>query len=195
VEVVASGVLGDVRRLEAAFCVSIPDRSDIRYDLSLGGGATMDLGCYPIHWSRMVMGTEPAVLGAEASEGPPGIDVAMTAELRFPGDVSCRVQCSMAAEVGFQAFLGVAGSRGELSVKNPLAPHFGHQLRVCVDGEEAIEEIHGRTTYHHQLDAFVAAVLDGEEPLTGGGDAVANMHAIDAVYRAAGMRPRGASAS
>ena len=190
-EVVGSGVLGDIQHLEGAFCVPIPDRADIRYNLPLGGGATMDLGCYPIHWCRMVAGSEPIVLAGEVRQEPMGIDVAMTAELRFPGDVRCAVRCSMAAEAMLEARLRVEGSRGELTVDNPLAPHLGHRLRVRVDGDERIEQGEGGTTYDHQLGAFVAAVVDGEEQPTGGEDAIANMRVIDAVYRAAGLQPRG----
>jgi predicted dehydrogenase len=193
-EVVASGVLGDLHRVEAAFCVAIPDPENIRYDLSLGGGATMDLGCYPIHWCRLVAGTEPALLRAEAREGPSGIDVTMTAELRFPEDVHCEVHCSMAADAGFQAFLQVTGSKGALRADNPIAPHLGHRLRVSTDGSERTEQVEGRTTYDHQLEAFVAAVLAGEKQPTGGHDGIANMRVIDAIYRAAGMQPRGTSA-
>jgi len=192
-EVVASGVLGEIGEVEAAFCAPIGDPEDIRYDLSLGGGATMDLGCYPIHWCRLAMGTEPEVLGAEAREEPSGIDVSMTAELRFPEEVHCKVHCSMAADVGFQAFLQVTGSKGKLRADNPLVPHFGHQLRLTIDGTERAEQIEGRTTYDHQLEAFVAAVLAGEKHPTGGQDGIANMRVIDAIYRAAGMLPRGTS--
>ena len=193
-EVVASGVLGEFREIEAAFCVPIGDPDDIRYDLSLGGGATMDLGCYPIHWCRLVTGSEPTVLGAEAREAPHGIDVTMTAELRFSGEVPCKVHCSMDAEAGFQAFLQVTGSKAVLRADNPLVPHFGHQLRLSIDGAEKAEQVEGRTTYDHQLDAFVAAVLDGENQPTGGEDGIANMRVIDDIYRAAGMQPRGAGA-
>ena len=154
----------------------------------------MDLGCYPIHWCRLVTGSEPTVLGAEAREEPSGIDLTMTAELCFPEDVRCEVHCSMAADVGFQAFLQVTGNKGVLRADNPLAPHFGHRLRVTIDGKEKAEQIEGRTTYDHQLEAFVAAVLEGEEQPTGGQDGIDNMRVIDAIYRAAGMRPRGTSA-
>ncbi len=193
-EVAASGAIGEFREIEAAFCAPIPDTEDIRYDLSLGGGATMDLGCYPIHWCRLVAGAEPTVLGAEAREEPSGIDVTMTAELRFPEDVRCKVHCSMAADVGFQAFLQVTGSKGVLRADNPLVPHFGHKLRLTIDGNEKAEQIEGRTTYDHQLEAFVAAALAGEKQPTGGLDAISNMRVIDAIYRAAGMQPRGTSA-
>ena len=113
--------------------------------------------------ARLVTGAEPTVLGAEAREEPSGIDVTMTAELRFPEDVHCEVHCSMAADVGFQAFLQVTGSKGVLRADNPLVPHFGHRLRVTIDGNEKAEQIEGRTTYDHQLEAFVAAALDWRE--------------------------------
>jgi predicted dehydrogenase len=194
-EVIDSGALGDIQHLEAAFCAPIPDREDIRYNLPLGGGATMDLGCYPIHWSRLVTGKEPAVLRAAARQGSPGIDVAMTAEMCFPEDIHCEVRCSMAADVTLEILLRVTGSNGELTANNPLAPHFGHRLRIRANGDETVEQVEGQTTYDHQLEAFVAAVLDGEEQPTGGEDAVANMRVIDGIYRAAGLQPRGMSAA
>ena len=46
------------------------------------------------------------------------------------------------------------------------------------------------TTYSCQLRAFTRAVLHGEPVPTGPRDAVANMRVIDAVYAAAGLRPR-----
>ena len=67
-DVVESGVLGRIDRIDAAF--DIPDgaiaRDDIRWDLPLGGGATMDLGCYPIQWVRWAAGSDPDVVSAEA---------------------------------------------------------------------------------------------------------------------------------
>jgi predicted dehydrogenase len=87
----------------------------------------------------------------------------------------------------------VTGSKGKLRADNPLVPHFGHQLRLTIDGTERAEQIEGRTTYDHQLEAFVAAVLAGEKQPTGGRDGIANMRVIDAIYRAAGMQPRGNS--
>ena len=53
------------------------------------------------------------------------------------------------------------------------------------------ETVGGRSTYHHQLDAFIAAVEDGVVPLTGGVDSVATMTVIDEAYRSAGLPPRG----
>jgi predicted dehydrogenase len=46
------------------------------------------------------------------------------------------------------------------------------------------------TSYDGQLAAFVAAVSEGAPVPTGPADAVAQMAAIDACYRAAGLEPR-----
>jgi predicted dehydrogenase len=193
-----SGVLGKLERVEARFSAPIRDRSDIRWDLSLGGGASMDLGCYPVHWCRTLLGTEPEVVAAEAREGPPRIDVEMAAELRFPRDpraggapVPARVHCSMDPEAPFEATLEVVGSEATLHVRNPIAPQLGHRLELRAGGEVRAESVPGRTSYHHQLEAVAAALRDGAPLPTGGADAVANLRVLDGIYRAAGLGPRG----
>jgi predicted dehydrogenase len=191
IEICSSGSLGRIERLEGRFDAPIGNLEDIRYALELGGGATMDLGCYVIHWMRTITQAEPEVVSAAASERPSGVDEVMTSELRFPDGVSGQMNCSMSKSGGFAADLRVRGSRGELHVTNWVMPSFGHVLR-WTDGEgEHSEKITGvGTTFDYQLEAFVASVLDGTELPTGGADAIANMRVIDAVYRAAGLPDR-----
>ena len=193
-EIVTRGETGPVREIDAGFTVGIGDTGDIRHDLALGGGALMDLGCYAIQWARFVAGSEPEVVSAEAVVGRPGVDVAMTAELSFAGGARARVRCSMDPAMPFRSWLHVRGEAGGFDVENPLAPHRGHSLAIRTAGAAAgrTEQVDGRTTYDHQLEAFAAAVLDGARPPTGGADAIANMRVIDAIYGAAGLSPRGA---
>jgi predicted dehydrogenase len=186
----ASGVLGPLRRVEGRFTAPIVE-PDIRYELALAGGATMDLGCYVIHWLRHVVGFEPEVTSARAEQGPPGVDVEMTADLLFPEDVEGRIHCAMGANVPFEAQLTLHGTRGELDVRNPLAPQLGHELRLRDERGERVETAEGASTYHHQLQAFTQAVRAGRPLPTGGEDAVENMRTIDAVYTAAGLPLRG----
>jgi predicted dehydrogenase len=85
----------------------------------------------------------------------------------------------------------VRGDRGELRVFNALAPQFYHRLTVRTARGKSVEHVTRVPTYTFQLRAFAAAVLHGTPTLTPPADAVANMRLIDAVYRAAGQRPRG----
>ena len=51
-QIIASGELGKLERVEMALCWLLPKFSDIRDDYSLAGGATMDLGCTAVHVVR-----------------------------------------------------------------------------------------------------------------------------------------------
>ncbi len=190
-EIVESGELGRLHHIETWLCAPIPDTSDIRYQFGLAGGALMDMGCYVVHMARMLGGEEPSVLSAKAKHRGPDIDRAMSAELQFPSGHTASVHCSMWSSSLLHLAARVVGDRGELRVFNPIGPQFISWLTVRSGGTRRIEIPARRPTYDYQLDAFCAAVLHGEPVLTGPEDAVANMTVIDAVYRAANMRPRG----
>jgi predicted dehydrogenase len=189
--VVQSGQLGAIRHMEAVFKIAIKDRDDLRQRYDTAGGATMDLGCYPLHWMRTVAGTEPRVLSARAEQGAPDVDVVMQAELAFPGGITGHMATSMADHEKFYSSLRIEGQHGTLIAQNPLAPHHGHELRLQQRGEDRVEKVEGQTTYRHQLLAFVDAVRTGKRLPTMGADSIHNMRLIDAVYRAAGLPVRG----
>ena len=183
--------LGPLRRVEAGLSFPLPKFSDIRYQLDLAGGATMDAGCYAIHMARMLGGEEPEVVSARAKLRAPEVDRAMTAELRFPSGHSGQVSASMWSSSVLRISARAWGERGRLTMLNPLAPQMPHALILRLDGHTRIERFTRRHTYDFQLDTFCAAVLRGEPVLTPPSDAIDNMRVIDAVYRAAGLRPRG----
>jgi predicted dehydrogenase len=186
-QIIASGELGKLKRVEAALCFPLPKFSDIRYNYSLAGGATMDAGSYPVHMARTFGGETPEVVSAHAKLRDPLIDRAMTAELRFPGGHSGRVRCSMWSSNLLQISARVIGEHGELRVLNPVMPQFFHRLSVRTTDGKRVERFPRRASYAYQLDAFAAAVLRGEPVKTTPQDAVENMTVIDAIYRAAGL--------
>ena len=194
-EIMANGELGKLQRVEAALCFPLPKFSDIRYQLDLAGGATMDAGCYPISMVRMLGGEEPQVASARAKLRSEQVDRAMTAELQFPSGHTGRITASMWSSSVLRIIARAWGERGKLTMVNPLGPQFFNRLSVTVDGKKRVEHFPRRPTYNYQLQAFCAAVLKGEPILTPPEDAVANMTVIDDVYRAAGLRPRGSVSS
>ena len=195
VDLVASGAIGELRQLDAEFCVPHIRPGDIRLDYATGGGALMDLGCYCVHWLRHVTGREPTVTAATAKVGPPDVDVTLTADLAFPaapgGPATGRVHCSMDPDEPMRARLVLEGEAGRLTVTNPLAPQMGHELLLENADGELREQVDRTPTYTYQLEAFAAAVRGARTNLTDGEDAVRNMQAIDAIYEAAGLPLRG----
>ncbi len=187
-EIVASGELGTLQRVETALCFPLPKFSDIRYNFSLAGGATMDAGCYAVHMARTFGGGEtPEVVSATAKLRDPSVDRAMTAELRFPSGHTGSVQCSMWSSALIRISARVVGSSGEVRVLNPVAPQAYHRLTVRAGGGRRVEKFPRRASYAYQLDAFAGAVLRGEAVKTSPEDAVENMAVIDAIYQAAGL--------
>ena len=186
-QIIASGELGELQRVEAAMCFPLPKFSDIRYSYSLAGGAAMDAGCYAVHMARTFGGATPEVVSAQAKLRDPQIDRAMTAELRFAGGLTGRVRCSMWSTDLLQISARVVGDRGELRVLNPVVPQYFHRLSVRSADGNRVERFPHRASYAYQLDAFAAAVLRAELVKTTPDDAVENMTVIDAIYRAAGL--------
>jgi predicted dehydrogenase len=186
-EIISSGELGKIERVETTLCFPLPIFSDIRYDYSLAGGATMDAGCYAVHMARTFGGGTPEVVWAKAKLRDRQIDRAMTAELTFPGGHTGRVTCSMWSANLFQMSAMVVGDRGELRAMNPVMPQMFHRLSVRSTAGKRIEHFPRRPTYSYQLDAFAGAVLRGEPVKTSPADAVQNMAVIDAIYTAAGL--------
>jgi predicted dehydrogenase len=186
--VLRSGELGDIRDIEAAFDVAIPFApQELRHRPETGGGAMMDLGCYPLNWALAIAAEAPAAVTATASVTRAGVDASMQATLEFGCGITARISCSMAEGVPFRADMTVRGSAGSLCFHNPLAPHDG--------GYIAIDTAHGRRrleaspvpTYEWQLAAVVGALASGEALPTEGDAMLLQQQSLDRVYRAAGL--------
>ncbi|MBW2448340.1 MAG: Gfo/Idh/MocA family oxidoreductase [Deltaproteobacteria bacterium] len=192
IEIVSSGRLGRIRRIETNMCVPLPLPGDIRYRLDLAGGATMDTGCYAIHILRHLAEEEPVeVTSAKALLSSPRVDRAMDAEVRFADGRVGRIACSLFSAKILKMSARVVGDAGQLDVFNPVAPQVYHRLKLHTAAGTEVERLTRDPTYLFQLRAFEAAVRDGAPFPTGVDDAVANMRLVDAIYEKSGLGPRG----
>ncbi len=188
--IVDSGELGRITRVEASLCFPLPLFKDIRYNLALAGGATMDAGCYAINLCRFLAGREPTVTGATAVTHGAGIDRAMRIELDFSDGLTGEARCSMWSTSLLALSARVVGDVGELRVFNPTTPQLLHRISVRTASGRRVEHVSRRPTYAFQLDAFVDAVRNGGPIVTDPADAIANMTVIDDAYEAAGLGRR-----
>jgi predicted dehydrogenase len=192
-EIVAGGVLGDVRRIETTMCIPLPFPNDIRYRYDLAGGATMDVGCYAIHQLRFLADAEPTVTSAQARLAKPEVDRWMQAELAFDDGRTGRITCALWSATPLKLSIRVSGDQGEMSVFNATGPHMYNRVTVRALAGTTRERVAGGPTYVYQLQAFADAVLREGPVLTPPSDSVANMRVIDGVYDAAGLARRRAT--
>jgi predicted dehydrogenase len=182
---VRSGRLGRLVRAQARFDVAIPrSPGELRWSRAQGGGALMDLGTYPLHALRTLIGSEPEVLAAQASFDD-GVDAQLDARLGFADGVEASLACSMIVERPM-ARLRLEGERATLEIVNFVAPQLGCRFTLEERGETHGLPTVGPSTYAAQLSHLYDVIHGGAPPLTGGEDAVNQMRAIDAIYLAAG---------
>jgi predicted dehydrogenase len=189
-EIMASGDLGEIERIESALVFPLVKKSDIRWQLDLAGGSLMDAGCYPVHIVRTLAGAEPVVTSALCKERRPGVDRWIQADMAFNDGRTARITAGMWSSSVLRTGLRVTGRRAVMTVVNPLAPQLFNLISIRGPGGSRIERVRGRPTYEYQLEAFVSAIRHGSPVLTGPDDSVANMTTIDAIYGAAGLKPR-----
>ncbi|MDC2954016.1 Gfo/Idh/MocA family oxidoreductase [Streptomyces gilvifuscus] len=193
-ELLDSGELGDLRRVETLVAIPAPEDTDPRWSLPLAGGAVMDLGCYSLHAQRMLApwaGGAPRLVSARGGEraGAPGVDEWLDAELAFPGGATGSARCHMAYDE-LEMSCRIIGTEGEASAPNFVLPHLDDRVVVRTAEGERTEHLGTRSSYSYQLEAFAARVREGTPVPLDADDAVATMTLIDECYRAAGFAPR-----
>ncbi|KAJ3812505.1 NAD(P)-binding protein [Lentinula aff. lateritia] len=140
-----SGELGKIKSIDLKFALAagFMKDSDIRFNLALGGGAMMDLGCYSLNCIRYLSSSDPiSVVSAtplplkSANIQETKIDRGMSATLALPNDVlaSMDVDLSMPWEFFppklYKMWVEVKCEGGAVGVQNFVLPTFWHSIRV-----------------------------------------------------------------
>ncbi len=192
-EIIASGRIGELRLITGHFSYYRRDPGDIRSRVEWGGGALMDVGCYPITISRWLFGAEPTeVIGLIDRDPDTQIDRLTSGLLRFErgqATFSCATQL-----VHYQA-MQIFGTTGRVDIRIPFNPPPGDECRIFVDdgrdvGGSGIEAITFPPVdqYTLQADRFSEAIRGvGNVPVSLE-DAMGNMAVIDALFRSAESR-------
>lgn len=186
---IQSGLVGPIREAQASFSTRIPiDGVEIRSIAALGGGAMMDLGCYPLHWLESLLGEPAASVKSEATLTTTGVDEKMRAQLEFNGGAIAEISTDMGPSAKLEAKLELHGELGRIHFINPLAPHFGASLTAELhDGSVQHAPISSLSTYAYQLGDVVDALLN-DMPLANEGERVLQQQmSLDAIYEAADL--------
>ena len=195
-EVIGSGVLGQVQSVEFDFSIPhfVVKPGNIRLDGDLAGGAVMDVGCYAADLMRAAWG-EPRVISAESVLYPEDarIDLQTDAVLVSPQGFEIKVRSSfIGADKGAMSLKAV-GSQATLDATSVIVPQWGATLTVtATDGMVLVEDNarEGENSYVRQLEHLIEVLASGESsPLEASG-AVGTMRVVDDIYRASGLQPR-----
>ncbi|HTO40943.1 MAG TPA: Gfo/Idh/MocA family oxidoreductase, partial [Rhizomicrobium sp.] len=188
------GAIGRVRNIEVRAQVpgALIPADNIRRKPELGGGAAMDLGIYCIDTLRYLMDATPQVLSAEATLSDPQIDGTMAASLRFADGTTASLRAShIYPEPMLDSVLIVEGEAGRLTATKHFLPQLGAELVLETAQGQSRETADTTSTYSYQAAAFVEFARGSGVLTTDARSGLENMKVIDALYRAAGLSPRG----
>ena len=178
---IRDGRIGTLRSIAGFFSYFNSDPENIRNHVELGGGALMDIGCYPITMSRFMFETEPRrVLGLIERDPEFGIDSLTTAVLDFPNGHSTFTCSTRLAPYQRMIFYG---TEGRIEVLIPFNAPNDRRTQILFDDE--IIEIPICDQYEIQGALFSQAIREQTEQPIPLEDAINNMTVIDAVFRSA----------
>jgi predicted dehydrogenase len=189
-DLVRDGRIGELRVVAGHFSYFLDDPTDVRSRVEWGGGALLDIGCYPIMLARWLFGAEPlAVVGLVERDPSLGVDRLTSGMLRFArGQATFTCSAQLVPHQRMQLF----GTSGRIDVEGPFSPAPEQAARIRLDdgsvpgaAGEAIE-FAPVDQYALQADRFAEAVRGvGEVPVPLE-DAIGNMAVLDALFRSAG---------
>lgn len=189
-ELVREGRIGELRAIQACFSYFNANPANIRNNAEYGGGALMDIGCYPINIARFLFGAEPMeCLGMIEHDPQFGTDRLTSGMLRFASGQASFV-CSTQL-VPYQR-VNVFGTTGRIEVEIPFNAPKDRPCRILLDdgtdlfgGGVKVESFPVCDQYTIQGDAFSRAIREGAEVPVPLEDAIRNMACIEAVFRSA----------
>lgn len=195
-DVIASGVLGEIHRVEIDFSIPhfVVTPGNIRLDGDLAGGAVMDVGCYAVDLLRAAWG-EPAVVSAQAVryDADPRVDLQTDAELRLPGGVLASVRASFLGDDTGAMVMRVEGAAASLEATSVIVPQWGATLTVTAPDGEVLRSVGvdpSENSYTRQLQHLRDVLADGSESILDARRGVGTMRVVDEIYLAAGLQPR-----
>jgi predicted dehydrogenase len=189
-EIVRSGAIGEVAAIQTLFTYRLLDPANVR-NRPPGGGGLYDIGCYAILTARYIFGAEPVRVAASLDLDPKfGTDRLASALLEFPG--GRHLTFTAATQLAGAQRVVIAGTAGRIEVQIPFNAPPDRPTEIVIDsGLDLIGGGASRETfapcdqYSLQGDAFARAVRGQAPQEFGVEDAIANMRAIDACFRAA----------
>jgi predicted dehydrogenase len=186
-EIVASGLIGDVRSVRASYSFMMRPARMYRLarDPSLGGGAMWDIGPYAIHSLRLCFGSEPVAVMATAKCVDSGADSGASGVLDFGDGRFGHFDISF--ERARRSEYDIIGTKG--GVKCHAAWQLPGDVPVISwwteDGRECVERYPAANHFNLEIEHFSDCVLKGKAPLLTFDDAKANCRAIVAALQSA----------
>lgn len=200
VEIVRSGVLGEIKLVQAAFGFNAGFNPQSRlWANDAAGGGILDVGCYPVSMARLIAGAASGqpfanpinVTGSAQLHPQTGVDVVAAATLKFADGLIAQVSTSIG--LSLDNAVRIYGTQGMLHVPSPwIPPSESAAAVVHLHKDGKVEDITVQTGAHLyalEADAVAAALAANQREVAAipVADTLGNLATLDAWRASAGL--------
>jgi len=159
IQLVENKIIGRFISLQADFGYQAPFDPESRlFKKSLGGGALLDIGIYPVYLSLLLLGL-PQKIEAKAGFAESGVDNQCSMDFDYENSLISHLDCSLVADTPVEAIL--RGANGSILVHR----RFHHPQKITLKRDGESPEIfnipylgHG---YTHEIMEVMRCLRDG----------------------------------
>ncbi len=154
-EIIKNKTIGKIESIETSFGYdtgkTIPESRIFNKELT--GGAILDVGLYPISFSRLISGVatgekflEPNFINAQGRIGDTGVDEVAHANLEFKNGIKAKVSTAIRESMKNNAI--ILGSEGTIELPDPWMPGrnggpYHAKIIINKNGQEEVIELKG----------------------------------------------------
>jgi len=188
-EIVADGIIGDIRLIKADFGKNFPRDLEGRiFNKHLAGGALLDLGIYPISFARMIFGHSPIICKSEVYIGETGVDEESAYLLEFDDKKLAMLYSSLRIDMPSDAT--IFGTKGMIMLKDFFHPS---KIEWRLNGKRKIKSIE----VPYDLPGYQYEILEVHQCLATGqveskimpwSETIENMRTMDALRKQWGLK-------
>lgn len=192
IELLRQKVVGEVRLIKASFGFhnNLPPTHRIVAN-ELGGGGILDVGCYPVSFSRLIAGVamgkdfaDPVEVKACGHLGSTGVDEWTVCVMKFPGGILASLSTSISLDQ--DNFVQILCSEGSITIPWPWIParEGGTEKILVHKSGQDVQEIAIHTSdwlYSMEADAVAEGIERRQAAFPGmtPDDSLGNMKALD----------------
>ena len=145
-----------------------PNKYNRLFSKELGGGAILDIGCYPVSFSIFVASliskidfNRIEVLNKKKEIGPTGVDMNSFAELHFGDNFKSKVFASLIENLGKKT--KIIGTKGELIIEDTWSPTNISLINVTGENKETIKIKCHNNVYAYEIDTLSTCILENKK--------------------------------
>lgn len=155
-EIIDSGVIGEIKYINADFSFKSDLKNPRIYDISLGGGSLLDIGIYPIFLTYLLLG-KPKQINAQAHYFETGADSQLSMLFNYKSAMAVLYSSFYSTS---KRLAKISGTKGEIIIDAPWNETVSFSL-ITDDDEKKYEYDKTGRGYTHQITECHKCLLEG----------------------------------